>query len=54
MAFYCGVMMAMAFELAQTRPRYEDIASKFFEHFVAIIDAINSVGGGLWDDEDGF
>ena len=54
MAFYCGVMMAMAFELAQTRPPYEDIASKFFEHFVAIIDAINSVGGGLWDDEDGF
>src|ERR1700731_1491342 len=35
-------------------PPYEDIASKFFEHFVAIIDAINSVGGGLWDDEDGF
>ena len=54
MAFYCGVMLAMAFELAQTRPPYEDIASKFFEHFVAIIDAINSVGGGLWDDEDGF
>lgn len=32
-----------------------DIASKFFEHFVAIIDAINSFGGsGLWNEEDGF
>ncbi|MBV8901285.1 MAG: glucosidase [Verrucomicrobia bacterium] len=55
MAFYCGVMLSMAIRLAQTRPAYEDIASKFFEHYVAIIDAINSVGGeGLWDDEDGF
>lgn len=55
MAFYCGVMLSMALKLAQTRPPYEDIASKFFEHFVAIIDAVNSVGGeGLWDEEDGF
>ena len=36
-------------------PAYEDIASKFFEHFVAITDAINTLGGtGLWDPQDGF
>jgi hypothetical protein len=55
MAFYCGTMLSMALELAQTRPAYEDIASKFFEHFVEIVDAMNAVGGeGLWDDGDGF
>ncbi len=55
MAFYCSTMLAMALELAQTRPAYEDIASKFFEHFVAIADAMNTLGGtGLWDEEDGF
>jgi hypothetical protein len=35
MAFYCGTMLAMALELAHEDPAYEDIASKFFEHFVA-------------------
>jgi hypothetical protein len=55
MAFYCATMLAMALELARTRPAYEDIASKFFEHFVAIADAMNTVGGsGLWDEDDGF
>jgi len=55
MAFYCLTMLAMALELAHHDPAYEDIASKFFEHFVAITDAINSLGGtGLWDDEDGY
>jgi hypothetical protein len=55
MAFYCSTMLAMALELAQTDPSYEDVASKFFEHFVAISDAMNSLGGsGLWDEEDGF
>jgi len=55
MAFYCATMLAMALELARTRPAYEDIASKFFEHFVAIADAMNTLGGtGLWDEEDGF
>jgi hypothetical protein len=45
----------MALELASEDPVYEDVASKFFEHFVAITDAINSVGGaGLWDEQDGF
>jgi hypothetical protein len=55
MAFYCATMLAMALELARTRPAYEDIASKFFEHFVAIADAMNTLGGtGLWDEHDGF
>jgi len=55
MAFYCTTMLAMALELAAEDPTYEDVASKFFEHFVAIADAMNSLSGtGLWDDEDGF
>lgn len=55
MAFYCGTMLSIALELARTNPAYEDIASKFLEHMVEIIDAMNDVGdGGLWDDTDGF
>ena len=55
MAFYCGTMLSMALELAHENPATEDMASKFFEHFVAITDAINSQGGtGLWNEEDGF
>jgi Glycosyl hydrolase family 63 C-terminal domain len=55
MAFYCATMLSMALELAAEDPAYEDIASKFFEHFVAIADAMNTLGGtGLWDEEDGF
>ncbi len=55
MAFYCTVMLSMALELARHGDGYEDMASKFFEHFVHIADAINSLGGtGLWDEEDGF
>jgi hypothetical protein len=55
MAFFCGTMLSMALELAGSDPAYEDIASKFFEHFVAIVDAINTLGGsGLWDETDGF
>jgi hypothetical protein len=55
MAFYCTTMLAMALELAEEDPTYEDIASKFFEHFVAIADAMNTLGGtGLWHEEDGF
>jgi len=45
----------MALELASEDPAYEDLASKFFEHFIAIADAINHLGGsGLWSEEDGF
>jgi len=55
MAFYCATMLSMALELARDDPSYEDIASKFFEHFVAIADAMNTLGGnGLWDEQDGF
>ena len=49
-------MLDIALELAQHDPVYEDMASKFFEHFVSIVDAMNQLGGGegLWDEEDGF
>jgi len=55
MAFYCGTMLSMALELASGDEAYEDMATKFFEHFVAITDAMNTLGGtGLWDESDGF
>lgn len=59
MAFYCATMLSMALELAHDGDKvcvaYEDMASKFFEHFVQIADAMNTLGGtGLWDEEDGF
>ena len=57
MGMYCLNMLAIAFELAKENPSYEDIASKFFEHFLYIADAMHRVGGpesGLWDHEDGF
>jgi len=52
MGMYCLNMLRISLELAQERPVYEDIASKFFEHFLYIADAMNNVG--LWDEEDGF
>lgn len=55
MAFFCSYMLSMALELAQDNPAMEDIASKFFEHFISIVDAINTFGGtGLWDEQDKF
>ncbi|MBL8751608.1 MAG: glucosidase [Planctomycetes bacterium] len=55
MAFYCATMLSIAIELACHDPAYEDVASKFFEHFVAITHAMNTLGGsGLWDKQDGF
>jgi len=60
MAFYCITMLEMALELAsgegqRIHQAYEDMASKFLEHFVQIADAMNRLGGsGLWHDEDGF
>lgn len=61
MAFYCGTMLSIALELARgddesgPHEAYEDMASKFFEHFVQIADAMNGLGGcGLWDEQDGF
>ena len=57
MGMYCLNMLAIALELAKEDPAYEDVASKFFEHFVHIAHAMNDFGGdgvSLWDEEDGF
>jgi hypothetical protein len=57
MAMYCLNMLAIALELARANRAYEDVASKFFEHFVYIAHAMNDRGGegvNLWDEEDGF
>jgi hypothetical protein len=57
MAMYSLNMLAIALELARSRPVYEDVATKFFEHALYIADAINHLGGEavtLWHEEDGF
>ncbi|MGD0493957.1 MAG: glucosidase [Steroidobacteraceae bacterium] len=55
MAMYALNLMRIALELAQHNHVYEDIASKFFEHFLGIAEAMSSMAeGGLWDDEDKF
>jgi Glycosyl hydrolase family 63 C-terminal domain len=56
MAMFCLDMLAIALELARTRPAYEATATKFFEHFVAIAFAINGTEWqiGMWHEEDGF
>jgi hypothetical protein len=57
MGMYCLNMLAIALELAKEDRTYGDVASKFFEHFVYISDAMNNRGGhgiDLWDEEDGF
>jgi hypothetical protein len=57
MGMYCLNMLAIAMELARDDSAYEDVASKFFEHFVYITQAMNNRGGhgiSLWDEEDGF
>lgn len=57
MGMYCLNMLAIALELAKDNPPYEDIASKFFEHFLYIADAMNHIGDTdvhLWDDTDNF
>lgn len=58
MAFYCLSMLNISLELAKHRRIYEDIASKFFEHFILISDAMRFSAGSeeksLWNDEDGF
>ncbi len=57
MGMYCLNMLAIALELAKDDPAYEDVASKFFEHFVYIAQAMNDFGSegvSLWDEEDGF
>jgi hypothetical protein len=55
MAMFCLNMLRIAIELVPHDPSYEDIASKFFEHFLYIASAMNRMGdGGLWDEQDGF
>ncbi len=55
MAMYCLNMLKIALQLSSVDSTYEDIASKFFEHFLYIAHAINHhEGSGLWDEEDGF
>jgi hypothetical protein len=57
MAMYSLNLLAIALELAKTNKAYEDVASKFFEHFVNISDAANNVGEEnieLWNERDGF
>ncbi|MDE2304167.1 MAG: glucosidase [Gammaproteobacteria bacterium] len=57
MAMYSLNLLRIALELALHNPVYEDIASKFFEHFLHIAEAMNSrynEGDGLWDPEDEF
>lgn len=54
MAMYALNMLAMAMELARENEAYEDVASKFWEHFLHIANAMNDIGEGLWNEEDGF
>jgi hypothetical protein len=59
MAMYCLNLLRIALELAQHNRVYEDIATKFFEHFLEIAEALANVGGdgggvGLWNEEDQF
>jgi hypothetical protein len=57
MGMYCLNLLAISLELAKTNPVYEDIATKFFEHFLYIADAMNHIGEeevSLWNEEDGF
>ena len=57
MAMYCLNLLTIALELARENPSYQDVANKFFEHFLYIAHAMNDVAGEvirLWDEEDGF
>lgn len=61
MAMYCLNMLAMALELARQDDTYEDVATKFLEHFFYISHAMNDRptargddGIDLWDEEDNF
>jgi hypothetical protein len=55
MAHFGASMLSIALELAEDDPPYADMASKFFEHYIEIAAAMNSLDGtGLWDEDDGF
>jgi hypothetical protein len=57
MAMFAKSMLSNALLLAERNPDYEDLASKFWEHFIYIANAMNSQGDhapSLWDEQDGF
>ena len=57
MAMFAAILLAISLELTQTNPVYEGMASKLFEHYIYIVDAIYGGGStdlGLWNEEDGF
>ena len=57
MGMYCLNMLEIALELAQYNSAYEDMATKFFEHFTYIASSLNHIGEdfqGSWDEEEGF
>jgi hypothetical protein len=57
MAFYSLVMLKISLELAKENAIYQDLASKFYEHFLGIANAMTNCGGQghcLWHDEDAF
>jgi hypothetical protein len=56
MASFALFMLRIALELAKTEPDYQDIAIKFFEHFLLIAEAMSRAGGGadFWNEEDSF
>ena len=57
MAFYSLGMLEIALELAKTNPVYQDLASKFYEHFLGIATAMTDCGGQghcLWNEDDNF
>ena len=57
MGMYCLNLLVIALELAREDPAYEDVASKFWEHFLYIAAAIDNLGNdgiGMWSEEDGF
>jgi hypothetical protein len=59
MGMYCLNMLDIALELARDDPSYQDVANKFFEHFLLIAHAMNNARGmgghvSLWDEQDGF
>ena len=57
MAMYSLNLMRIALELSKYNPVYQDMATKFFEHFLYIAEAMDSMGldgGSLWDDTDQF
>ncbi len=54
MGFYTLEMLAISLELARTDPTYQDLATKFFEHFLSIGRAMTAEGHSLWDSDEGF